>query len=594
MWIYIPECTIRFCWHKNTWLALIVCLVFNVFTSRSQTIWLFHDVQQTTGQQAIILPKDSAARSAWFAQHIAKQVSEGFFLSDVDSSVRRGDTLITYGRPYRKFFGLRLLTDSSFELPANWRKLQNVSPLQWIELQEFVIARAIQNGYPLAKIRLLPDTMCGDTLQARLQYDSGPRFIFGETDQRNLIVVNNQYLMQLVNLRPGAAFDQRIYQRIPVVLRQLPYLEMQYAPRLNFFGDRATVYLYLKKKPANSFDLLLGFNQRNDGYSRSVRITGQAGVDLYNSFRWGERLYLHYENLQESSPTLNVLADFPFIKLLPFGIRFNFDLNKYGNDYINFQTSLRLRRQIGFREEISVLLFNNNSYILQPDTAYANISGRLPSSLDFRHLSYGLAYQKNTLNDLFNPTQGLQLDVQLTAGNKKYLEDPTILRRDDKGQLKAQYDSLNRSGLQANGLLKGSYYWLFAQRQVMAFRGQAFGIYSRGRVLQNELIRIGGIKTLRGFNDNSFASDGYFIGTFEYRFLLDRSSYLALFVDHAYMKIISNNTYLPWSHYTGMGAGMQFRTKAGAFGLFFAVSRSKGNSFDFSKPRVHFGYTAFF
>ena len=161
-------------------------------------------------------------------------------------------------------------------------------------------------------------------------------------------------------------------------------------------------------------------------------------------------------------------------------------------------------------------------------------------------------------------------------------------------KLSKEYDSLNANSVQLNIKFKFAIYQAIAKRQVLKFNINSNAIYSKAKILANEINRIGGINNLRGFNDNIFASDGYIISTIEYRFLLDRNSFLNVFLDHAYMRIISQETKSPWQNYIGMGLGMQFLTNAGNFGLFIAVSKTENSSFDFSAPKVHFGYTALF
>ena len=44
-------------------------------------------------------------------------------------------------------------------------------------------------------------------------------------------------------------------------------------------------------------------------------------------------------------------------------------------------------------------------------------------------------------------------------------------------------------------------------------------------MFQNELFRIGGLKTLRGFDEESIFASVYSIFTLEYRFILEQNSY---------------------------------------------------------------------
>ena len=145
----------------------------------------------------------------------------------------------------------------------------------------------------------------------------------------------------------------------------------------------------------------------------------------------------------------------------------------------------------------------NQSYVLQTDSNFIKNNLKLPASLDFSFNSYGFYYHLNQLDYRISPTRGWSLEVQIRGGSKQYLARNNVLKYDTpEGQLKMQYDSLNNSGLQLNTNFKSAYYWNMAKRQVIKIGIQGFMIFTEGKVLQNELFRIGGFKNLRGFDDD--------------------------------------------------------------------------------------------
>ena len=309
----------------------------------------------------------------------SKNLEEGYLLSSLDSIHHYPDSVIYYYTKSRQFKGLKISNFDSILRNRNAKspKLKFISPKQWISFQNRIISYDLNVGYPLSKISLTTDTIIEDTLFAGINYTRGPYFKFGPIDQRNGKLVSDSYLHRILNIKVDYPFCQKEVSRISNVLSQVPFLEVQYAPRVNFFGEEANIYLYLKKKPANNFDFLLGFNKRPAGETKSVRITGQATVDLNNSFKVGERILLHYENLQESSPSLRILTVFPYIKYLPFGIGFNFDLNKFQEEFVNFQTQFKLNKIISQREELSLIFHNNSSYLLSVDSFLIKRENRL-------------------------------------------------------------------------------------------------------------------------------------------------------------------------------------------------------------------------
>ena len=522
---------------------------------------------------------------------IYKLKSSGYLLAQLDSVVQDSFTRKIYLYKGPKFAWISFRSKDAKQS----EKFERKNLEEWHQWSDEKISSDVVNGYPFSKIKLHQPFVSGDTLHAEIIYERGPFIKFGPSDQRKGKLIAPRYLERMSNVRMGYAYNQKYIEDAGDRLSQLPFMEMQYPPMVHFLGDQAMVWFFLKKKPSNKFDFLLGLNSSSPGSSQKYRITGEATVELWNSFKIGERILLHYENLVEQSPRLNFLADFPYLRFLPVGFYGSFDLVKFRNEFVNLQSQLRIKYLINASQEAGVLMHINRSYVLQTDSIFIKNNLRLPSSLDFSFLSYGFYYQLNQLDYRISPTKGWSMEAQIRGGNKKFRESSNILRYDSpEGRLQMQYDSLNDAGLQLNSQFKSAYYWNIAKRQVIKAGMQGFMIFTKGKVLQNELFRIGGFRNLRGFDDDSYSSSAYLISTLEYRFLLDRNSFLQLFADHAYMEVISQNVINDWDHYLGIGAGIQFQTKAGAFVLQLAVGKRPGDGFDFSATKVHFGYSSLF
>src|SRR6185369_14938434 len=72
-------------------------------------------------------------------------------------------------------------------------------------------------------------------------------------------------------------------------------------------------------------------------------------------------------------------------------------------------------------------------------------------------------------------------------------------------------------------------------------------------IFTNELYRFGGLKTLRGFDEESILASAYIIGKAEYRYLLEQNSYLFAFFNQGSYRNTSNNKYIHDTPY-GFGA----------------------------------------
>ncbi|NOT38833.1 MAG: BamA/TamA family outer membrane protein [Saprospiraceae bacterium] len=537
--------------------------------------------------------RDSVQARNIVIENVNKQIDEGFLLCSMDSIVE--DSVNRYIHLYKgtKYYGLAIGNYDSLEI-LNIGKLQKLSPNDWRKFVQQVIKTDNNNGYPLSKMKLIPVYNNSDTLTANIIYEKGPRFFMGEIDGGDNKVISNLYLSRLVNAKKGSVFQHDHILNIDKILSKINYLEVEFPPRIKFEGNQVNINMYLKRKPSNSFDFLIGFNNSGSGLTRSVQITGQANMDLNNSLKLGERIFMHYENLQPSSPRFNLVLDFPYLAWVPFGITFGTDLIKSKDQYINIQSFSKFTKAIDPQSFIKLVFHNNFSYVLNADSVYIRNFLKLPTVIDFNHNSYGAEYSRDTRDNRVSPSKGYDCIISGRIGLKKFIASDAILRYDVDNTLIKQLDSLNQNKLQYNFSVQGSYYYMIVRRSVLKLGLQSDIILNKAGVLENEVIKIGGIRNLRGFNDNFFSSDKFVISTFEYRFLLDRFSYLNIFVDHGYMSLISQDFKSDWKNYIGLGLGMQLQTKAGAFGIFFASSRTEETDFDFSALKVHFGYLAKF
>jgi hemolysin activation/secretion protein len=172
------------------------------------------------------------------------------------------------------------------------------------------------------------------------------------------------------------------------------------------------------------------------------------------------------------------------------------------------------------------------------------------------------------------------------------LENNVITAISDPGEPEFDYATLydSISGSQASFQLSGKIGWFqpLGARSVVHVGWQG-GLLQGGLLLQNELFRLGGYRRLRGFDEESIFANHFHIATIEYRFLLGQNSRFAIFGDLAWLeeqRLGLNRRDTPY----GFGAGLDFETSAGIFGLSYALGSQRGNPIAFREAKIHFGY----
>jgi len=121
---------------------------------------------------------------------------------------------------------------------------------------------------------------------------------------------------------------------------------------------------------------------------------------------------------------------------------------------------------------------------------------------------------------------------------------------------------------------------------------EGFGLFGEEEFFsENELYRIGGFGSLRGFNEESIFASAYGIGSLEYRYMPNDGFYISLFGDYGFVENKSSGID---ENLLGIGTGISFLTQLGVFNLSYAVGKQSDTNFDFRNSKIHFGILARF
>ena len=215
--------------------------------------------------------------------------------------------------------------------------------------------------------------------------------------------------------------------------------------------------------------------------------------------------------------------------------------------------------------------------------AYEN-STVLPPFADIKVTSYGLGFKSLKLDYRLNPRQGYSLEFSAMAGNKKITKN---------GHLNEElYDSLDLKTVQYSGEFIFDYFIpLFSQSVINV--GFAGGGIQSATTFDNELFRFGGLKTLRGFDEESLTASLFVLGKLEFRYLLEQNSNLFVFYNAAWYERNTQSDYLSDSP-SGFGAGINFETKLGIFSISYALGKEFTNPIRFKAAKIHFGLVNYF
>lgn len=455
---------------------------------------------------------------------------------------------------------------------VNFRKISR--------LFDEVLKYSERHGYPFAIIRLKGLDIAEDALSASLEFIPGPYITFDSLKLVNINKAKPGFLSAYLRIKPGSPYDQRKVDNIPNLINPLPYLSMMEMPATYFANEQCQVLLEMQDEKASAFDGIIGF-MPNENEEGRVLVTGQVYLKLENLFRSGKLLELDWRRVNIQSQNLDIAYAHPALFRAPLDLGLSFNLYKQDTTFLTRKTGMDLFYQ-NYRKSSFGFHFNREvSRLLQVNPLIQN--GK-PVFADYNLNYYGLVYRYNSLDHPLFPARGWDVILNINAGHKNIIRNTNL---DEEF-----YNGIPDEGLQLQSSGWIAKYFRLRPRNVLLSR--VSGGYLHGDPLfLNDLFRLGGLLSIRGFNDMLFYASKYITGTLEYRYLFENESQLLFFCDAAYLgHDQGSQSYRDYP--VGLGGGISISTKAGLLNVIYAVGRSNDQTFNIRYSKIHIGYTGRF
>ncbi len=329
-------------------------------------------------------------------------------------------------------------------------------------------------------------------------------------------------------------------------------------PEVDFYGSKADIYLYLKEKKANKFSGIIGFipDKENDN---KLSFTGDVNFLLLNNFQKGEEVYLQWNRTAKLSQKLKLGTNIPYLFKSPFGTNFKFNLDKKDTTFMTVSGSLGIDYSFKNNDKIIAYAKNISSYILSAE----NIDTSLFSNV--KSIAFGLAYKSQKLDYIYNPSKGYYFMSDIASGNREVNSNNSTYM-----EFQANFD----------------FYIPLFSKFVYKFSSSNKYLFSNTNLFQNELYKIGGFNSIRGFDEDVYLASGVSIITNEIRYLYEKKSNVYIFSDIARTQQSKDNVL----YLTGFGIGTNFSTKAGIFSIAYALGKEQNNPIQISNSKIHLGY----
>ena len=426
------------------------------------------------------------------------------------------------------------------------------------ELVDFSIKYFSNKGYPFANLKLdkvgKVDSL---TLKSELLIDLGSKREITKVVVKGYENFPKKFIKNLLGLKSGSELKIDEIRNQMNLINRTNFARSVKDPEILFTDDSTEVFLYLKKVKKNTFDGFIGFTTNEE--NGKLEIQGYAKINLINTFNQGEEIKIDFLSEDSQDRFLNSQLRVPFVF----------------NSPLSLNTGLKLIQKDS--------IYNSRDFFVDIDLLKKQFRGGLGyektesvNEIPFQNVE---AFKKNIIN-LFIGYELLDPDDLFEFYKFRFFLKAGI------GE-KNQMDEKNKVGK-------------FKIEVTKKFEiSEKFKINSRflsekldsQNLVTNELLRFGGIESIRGFDQNSIFTNNYKLLNTSVNFYLNDTIYIYTLFDVANYQntILSIDEFI----YSG-GLGFSSRTKNGLISVNYAKGTTWGNSFNLKNAKLSVSFVTFF
>jgi hemolysin activation/secretion protein len=462
-------------------------------------------------------------------------------------------------------------------------KLYNNKPVYFKDvkkIQQGLITYYENNGYPFASVKLDSVVINGPELSGVLKITKNKLEKIDSVLIKGNAKIAKVYLYNYLGVKPGGLYNESQLIKINTRLAELPFVHATRSANIVFTERYNKLFLYLEKKRASQFDGIVGILP--DNITGKILFTGDIHLNLQNGLGWGELIDLNWRRLETQTQDMKMRLVYPFLLKSPLGIDYNFKLYKKDTSFLEVNQNIGLQYLLIGGNYFKVFYNNKVSSLLS--TKGLEFVTTLPPNIDVSTNLYGIGLKFEKLDYRLNPRKGFYTLMNASAGTK-------TIRKNVKLNPVA-YDGLKLNSTLYTADFDGSLFIPAFSRMTVKLGLQAAFLQGE-TTFQNELFRIGGLKSLRGFDEESIYASSFSIVKLEYRYILEQNSYMYVFGDGAWYENKSVKDYVRDTPY-GFGGGISFQTKAGIFSISYALGSQFNNPIQLRSGKIHFGIVNYF
>lgn len=560
--------------------VLLCCQWFTVYLSKGQST---ESKVITVNKQ----PNDSIRLTRKTRELIHSNYRKGFVAAGIDSLASDSikTTIYLYkGQKYR--WGTIRFDTLLYLYPSLLRKLQTnyrgrVTPEDFEKGPEIVLNYLTGNGYPYAKVNIDEIEISSGYISGQFTIDRGNLVKFDTVITQGNLKIKPWFMPLYLGIRKNEPFDERLIESIPQKSARLPYLRTVSPYALEFYQNTADVYLFVDREKANRLNGLVGIGRNTE--SNKTELNGELELSLQNSMAAGEQIEIQWRKPGPASQKLNTGITYPFLLRSPVGIGIHFKLYQQDSSYLNLTLPMEARFMMPGGNYIGIHYQWDRSIVQKAEFINPANASDSSSLIDFSRNLAGASFFYSNLDRFINPTRGTKIYLNLSGGYRTILKNPEVEP--------LKYDSIP---LKASTFLVSSEIIRFFPllNHIILSAGASAGYIITTSVFSNEMYRIGGLYSLRGFDEDFYRVSGYGIVKTDLIYHIGGVSSLFVFYDHGILTSPGNKSNIIRPY--GFGAGINLEVRSGIFSLIYGLGKRPGEPLALREARIHFGVTARF
>ncbi len=440
-----------------------------------------------------------------------------------------------------------------------------------------IIMESDKTGFPFATIALDSVSVNGGEISAVVNYSAGLKIEYASLKVNSAFVKSN-YLESYLGIKEGTDFNAIKVANIRKKINKLTYAKTDKQPQIKFDNKSCKITLKVDPVKANQVDAMLGLAPNQIDKSKLLA-TGYINLDLHNLFKSGKRLTFNWRQFAVQSQMLNARYNHTNLFGSTINVQGKFELFKQDTAFINRNFYI----DVGYDDANYAINFTSTFITSRLLSATNTSSSAAVELIDFNTQYYGVNFAKTEFDNRINPRKGWDVKSALNIGSKTVLATSFV-------PIEVS-DSLKGQSLQGKFMLQSSIAVPLGKLVVAYSKIQVGSVVSNGALFNNDLFRLGGVNSIRGFNELEIYASTYTMLQMEGRLLLGENSRLFGFIDLAYTQ---NNVVNFNDTYVGIGTGLLLNTTSGVMQIVYAVGKSSKQSLSLAESKIHIGYVARF